>query len=182
MKIYTKSGDTGKTSLIGGTRVPKYHARIDAYGTVDELNSFVGLLRDHLPDDDINRKKLLVIQEKLFRLESHLAEDQEGVLTRSMPSLEESDVIFLEQEMDDMNELLPSLTHFILPGGHPIVSYCHIARTVCRRAERITTFLAESYTVKEIDLKYLNRLSDYFFVLGRYYSMVTKSPEILWNT
>ncbi|PKP52087.1 MAG: ATP:cob(I)alamin adenosyltransferase [Bacteroidetes bacterium HGW-Bacteroidetes-1] len=181
MKIYTKTGDSGKTSLIGGTRVPKYHDRIEAYGTVDELNAFVGLIRDHIEVSDPKRKILLEIQEKLFRLESHLAEDSEGVLTRMMPQLNEKDVEFLEHEMDAMNELLPELTNFILPGGHIVVSYCHIARTVCRRAERISTRLHERFHVSEIDLKYLNRLSDYFFVLGRYYSMVTKSPEVLWK-
>lgn len=182
MKIYTKSGDSGKTSLIGGTRVPKYHTRIEAYGTVDELNSFVGVLRDLLEANDSNRAKLTDIQDKLFRLESHLAEDHEGVLTRSMPELVEQDVEFLEKEIDAMNEYLPPLTNFILPGGHPIVSSCHVARTVCRRAERITTLMAETFPVMAIDLKYLNRLSDYFFVLARHYSWTTKSPELLWNT
>lgn len=182
MKIYTKSGDSGKTSLIGGTRVPKYHARIEAYGTVDELNSFVGVLRDLLEANDSNRAKLTDIQDKLFRLESHLAEDHEGVLTRSMPELVEQDVEFLEKEIDAMNEYLPPLTNFILPGGHPIVSSCHVARTVCRRAERITALMAETFPVMAIDLKYLNRLSDYFFVLARHYSWTTKSPELLWNT
>ncbi len=182
MKIYTKSGDSGKTSLIGGTRVPKYHARIEAYGTVDELNSFVGVLRDLLEANDSNRAKLTDIQDKLFRLESHLAEDHEGVLTRSMPELVELDVEFLEKEIDAMNEYLPPLTNFILPGGHPIVSSCHVARTVCRRAERITALMAETFPVMAIDLKYLNRLSDYFFVLARHYSWTTKSPELLWNT
>ncbi len=181
MKIYTKTGDSGKTSLIGGTRVPKYHARIEAYGTVDELNAFVGLLRDHLAEDDDNRDVLLGIQEKLFRLESHLAEDQEGLLTKWLPELTDEHVSFLELEMDRMNEQLPELTNFILPGGHPIVSYCHVARTVCRRAERISTQLSENYPVRSIDLKYLNRLSDYFFVLGRHYSYTTGSSEILWN-
>lgn len=180
MKIYTKTGDEGKTSLIGGSRVSKFHPRIEAYGTVDELNSFIGLLRDHLPANDENRSILLAIQEKLFRLESHLAEDHEGVLTRSMPPLTADDVEQLEKEMDRMNESLPELSHFILPGGHPIVSHCHVARTVCRRAERITIALAEQHPVKDLDIAYLNRLSDYFFVLGRHYSMVTGSGEIPW--
>lgn len=182
MKIYTKSGDSGQTSLIGGTRVPKFHLRIEAYGTVDELNAFVGVLRDQLEADDNNKEKLTQIQEKLFRLESHLAVDHEGELLRSMPELVEKDVEFLEKEIDLMNEYLPPLTNFILPGGHPVVSSCHVARTVCRRAERITSHLAESFQVMTIDLKYLNRLSDYFFVLARHYSYTTKSPELLWNT
>lgn len=181
MKIYTKTGDKGQTSLIGGTRVPKHHERIEAYGTVDELNAVVGLVRDHTEADDDKRDILLRIQEKLFRIESHLAEDPNGVLTRSMPEISEEDITILESEMDRMNELLPELNHFILPGGHPLVSYCHLARTVCRRAERVCTRLNEKHQVDELDIKYINRLSDYFFVLGRYYSMLTSSPEILWK-
>jgi cob(I)alamin adenosyltransferase len=181
MKIYTKTGDKGQTSLIGGSRVPKHHDRIEAYGTVDELNSFIGLIRDHLKEDDNKRDILLEIQEKLFRIESHLAEDPEGVLTRSMPPVVEADVELLEKEMDSMNELLPELNNFILPGGHPVVSYCHVARTVCRRAERICTRLAENFIVDDVDMRYINRLSDYFFVLGRYYSMMTGTSEIVWN-
>lgn len=181
MKIYTKTGDKGQTSLIGGTRVPKHHERIEAYGTVDELNAVVGLVRDHTEMNDQKRKVLLDIQEKLFRIESHLAEDPKGVLTRTMPEITENDVSLLEHEMDAMNELLPELSHFILPGGHPLVSYCHLARTVCRRAERVCTRLSENHHIDELDIKYINRLSDYFFVLGRYYSMLTSSPEILWK-
>ncbi len=181
MKIYTKTGDKGKTSLIGGTRVPKHHERIEAYGTVDELNSFVGLLRDHLDADNPDRVILLQIQETLFRLESHLAEDPEGVKTRSMPEITASDIELLEKEIDRLNEDLPELHHFILPGGHPLVSYAHVARTVCRRAERICTRLNETHEVDEADIKYLNRLSDYFFVLGRSLSMRSGAPEILWK-
>ncbi len=181
MKIYTKTGDKGTTALIGGTRVSKAHPRIEAYGTVDELNAFIGLLRDYLEEDDINRSVLLTIQEKLFRLESHLAEDHQGIQTRALPALHEDDVVFLENEMDRMNDALPELTHFILPGGHKVVSYCHVARTVCRRAERIAIHLAEDFPVMEIDIHYLNRLSDYFFVLGRKYSKHYKVDEIRWN-
>jgi cob(I)alamin adenosyltransferase len=182
MKIYTKTGDKGQTSLIGGTRVPKHHERIEAYGTVDELNAFIGLLRDHLEADDDNRKRLLDIQEKLFRIEAHLAEDPAGVKTRMMPELEEADVLFLETEMDRINGLLPELNHFILPGGHKVVSYCHVARTVCRRAERICTRLSTNHQVDELDLRYLNRLSDYFFMLGRFYTQHYKAEEIIWKT
>jgi len=182
MKIYTKTGDKGQTSLIGGTRVPKHHDRIEAYGTVDELNSFVGLIRDHLKEDDFNKHVLLNIQEKLFRLESHLAEDPEGVKTRSMPELLDADVQFLEDEMDKMNAYLPELANFILPGGHVVNSYCHVARTVCRRAERICTRLAQQHKVDDIDIRYLNRLSDYFFVLARHYSYATGSAEIPWQS
>lgn len=181
MKIYTKTGDKGTTALIGGTRVSKAHPRIEAYGTVDELNAFIGLLRDYLEEDDNNRSVLLTIQEKLFRLESHLAEDHQGKQTRALPALHEDDVIFLENEMDRMNDALPELTHFILPGGHKVISYCHVARTVCRRAERIAIQLAEDFPVMEIDIRYLNRLSDYFFVLGRKYSKHYKVDEVRWN-
>ncbi|MBK9291259.1 MAG: cob(I)yrinic acid a,c-diamide adenosyltransferase [Bacteroidetes bacterium] len=182
MKIYTKTGDKGQTSLIGGTRVPKYHERIEAYGTVDELNAFIGLLRDYLESGDPNRDVLLNIQEKLFRIEAHLAEDPAGVKTRMMPSLTDADVQVLEQEMDRMNERLPELSNFILPGGHKVVSYCHVARTVCRRAERICTRLAAYNEVDDLDLKYLNRLSDYFFMLGRHYSQYYGVDEIIWKT
>jgi cob(I)alamin adenosyltransferase len=182
MKIYTKTGDKGQTSLIGGTRVPKYHERIEAYGTIDELNAFIGLLRDHLDPDDPNRIHLLNIQEKLFCIEAHLAEDPSGVKTRMMPELDETNVQFLEDEMDMMNAQLPELNHFILPGGHIVVSYCHIARTVCRRAERICTRLAAEHQVDELDLRYLNRLSDYFFMLGRHYTQYYNAEEIIWKT
>lgn len=181
MKIYTKTGDGGQTSLIGGTRVPKYHQRIEAYGTVDELNSFVGLIRDHLQLNDPKRAILLEIQEKLFRLESHLAEDKSSGIKQTMPPLIEADIEMLEKEMDSMNEVLPPLTNFILPGGHLIVSYCHVARTVCRRAERICTLVSVNNPIDPIDLKYINRLSDYFFVLARYYTLVTRSEEIIWK-
>ncbi len=182
MKIYTKTGDKGQTSLIGGTRVPKYHERIEAYGTVDELNAFIGLLRDHLDQSDPNRDHLHNIQEKLFRIEAHLAENPAGIKTRMMPELNESDVEFLEIQMDIMNAQLPELSHFILPGGHVVVSHCHIARTVCRRAERICTRLSADHQVDELDLRYLNRLSDYFFMLGRHYTQNYNAEEIIWKT
>jgi cob(I)alamin adenosyltransferase len=181
MKIYTKTGDKGQTSLIGGTRVPKHHSRIEAYGTVDELNSFVGLIRDHNHVENHINKTLLEIQDRLFTLEAHLAEDPNGVLTRKLPQLNDQDVVLLENEIDRMNESLPELTSFILPGGHPLVSYCHVARTVCRRAERVCIMMAESYEVPAIDLQYLNRLSDYFFVLARYFGFLTKSTESPWK-
>ncbi len=181
MKIYTRTGDKGQTSLIGGTRVPKYHSRIEAYGTVDELNAFVGLIRDHNDWDAHTDEMLLEIQDRLFTLETHLAEDPEGVLTRKMPALNPDDVKRLELEIDRMNDDLPQLTSFILPGGHPLVSYAHVARTVCRRAERVCIKLAETFQVPEIDITYLNRLSDYFFVLARYLSKLTKSTETPWK-
>jgi len=181
MKIYTRTGDKGKTALIGGTRVPKYHDRIEAYGTVDELNAFVGLIRDHQEIDQESRKMLIEVQDRLFTLESHLAEDGAGTLATAMPPLNESDVKLLEDEIDRMNDSLPPLTNFILPGGHVLVSYCHVARTVCRRAERIAVRLSENFPVDKLDLRYLNRLSDYFFVLARFLGQKTGSKEIIWK-
>lgn len=178
MKIYTKKGDKGKTSLIGGTRVPKYHIRIEAYGTVDELNSYVGLIRDHIvgkKEEDILKE----IQDRLFTLGSLLASDPEKSRMK-LPELKESDVELLENEMDRMNESLPELTHFVLPGGHPIASYCHLARCVCRRAERLSVHLNDEEPVEPLVITYLNRLSDYFFVLARLQTLVNKGVEYKW--
>lgn len=178
-KIYTRGGDKGETSLIGGTRVPKDHERIEAYGTLDELNSFVGLLRDQ-PEADIVKEELLHIQEQIFTAESLLAVDPEGK-ARALPILKEAEIQFLEQRIDRMNETLPDLTKFILPGGHSVVSLAHIARTVCRRAERITISLSRTHSVDPIIIRYLNRLSDYFFVLARFLSKETGIEESSWN-
>ena len=180
LKIYTKGGDKGETSLLGGTRVPKYHDRIEAYGTLDELNSFIGLLRDQ-PMDQHYKKVLLIIQERIFIAESRLAADQKEYLDR-LPLISQDDVITLENEIDEMNNGLPELRSFILPGGHPIVSYCHIARTVCRRAERLSIRLKEKFDIDDIVIKYLNRLSDYFFVLGRRFAYDLNVGEVLWKT
>jgi cob(I)alamin adenosyltransferase len=179
-KIYTKLGDKGETSLIGGKRVPKYHQRIEAYGTVDELNSFAGLIRD-LVDNDRLKKVIIEIQDRLFTAESLLATDHETQIDRKLPVIVESDITFLEEEIDRMNEELPPLTSFILPGGNVVVSYCHVARTVCRRAERIVIRLSGVYPVDPLVIKYLNRLSDYFFVLARYLSHHLGAEEIPWN-
>ena len=178
-KIYTKTGDKGRTALIGGTRVPKYDIRIEAYGMVDELNSYVGLIRDQNID---NRSKelLLKIQNRLFTLESSLAQDEKPV-ARALPVLLAEDVELLEKEIDKMNEQLPDLTAFILPGGHPTVSYCHIARTVCRRAERLVIRMNEEFPTDALNIQYLNRLSDYFFVLARKFSHDLEIPESLWK-
>ncbi|HDO06402.1 MAG TPA: cob(I)yrinic acid a,c-diamide adenosyltransferase [Bacteroidetes bacterium] len=178
-KIYTKTGDRGRTTLIGGTRVPKYDIRIEAYGTVDELNSYVGLIRDQNID---NRSKelLLEIQKCLFTLESSLAQDEKPV-THALPALLAEDVELLEKEIDKMNEQLPELTAFILPGGHPTISYCHVARTVCRRAERLTIRRNEEFPTDALNIQYLNRLSDYFFVLARKFSLDLGIPESLWK-
>jgi cob(I)alamin adenosyltransferase len=179
MKIYTKTGDKGQTSLIGGTRVPKHHLRIESYGTVDELNSFIGLIRDQ-PISHTHVNTLTEIQDRLFTIGASLASDPEKSKMK-IPDLLESDVLFLETEMDRMNELLPEMRSFILPGGHTTVSYCHIARCVCRRAERNITHLAETEFVAVLVLHYLNRLSDYLFVLGRMLAQELNAPEIAWK-
>ncbi len=178
-KIYTKTGDKGQTSLIGGTRVPKHHIRIEAYGTVDELNSFVGLIRDH--DIDPHYKDVLLqIQENLFIAESLLAKDHNKTVMQ-LPCLQESDVTLLEQEIDTMNEALPDLHNFILPGGHITASHAHVARTVCRRAERIIILLSEQAEIPEIIVRYINRLSDYFFVLARKLAQDKGAEDVLWK-
>jgi cob(I)alamin adenosyltransferase len=179
MKIYTKNGDKGTTSLIGGTRVPKHSLRIESYGTVDELNSYVGLIRDQ-DIDKIYKTQLLEIQDRLFTIGSSLAADPEKSKMK-LPDLIESDVQFLEDKMDEMDEQLPELKFFILPGGNTTVSYCHLARCVCRRAERITTNLDEHEFVAPIVMQYLNRLSDYLFVLGRKIAFDLGAEEQSWR-
>jgi len=164
-KIYTKGGDKGETSLLGGTRVLKSHERVEAYGNLDELNSFIGLIRDQEISTPYH-KILIRIQERLFVAEALVARDP-AVETKELPSLTEEDITILEQEIDAMNEELPPLNNFILPGGHPVVSYCHIARTVCRRAERSLIRLNSTNPVDDIIIRFLNRLSDYLFVLAR---------------
>ncbi|GGH75552.1 cob(I)alamin adenosyltransferase [Filimonas zeae] len=179
-KIYTKTGDQGKTSLIGGTKVPKSHIRIDSYGTVDELNSYIGLISDYLTDD-ATRKLLKEIQDRLFTVGASLACDPEKEPRMRMPDLKEADVELLEQQIDAMNEVLPAMKHFILPGGHVAVSTAHIARCVCRRAERICVDMQEQEQyIEPLVIKYLNRLSDYLFVLARYIGHLQQVPEIPW--
>ncbi len=180
MKIYTKTGDTGKTSLIGGTRVPKHHVRIEAYGTVDELNSFIGLIRDGVNAEDHCNEILQEIQDRLFTIGSSLASDPEKSRMK-IPDLQHNDISLLETQMDFMNESLPALQTFILPGGNMLNSHCHIARCVCRRAERLATQLSEVQWVEPKVLQYLNRLSDYLFVLARWVSFKRNSPEIPWK-
>ena len=186
MKIYTKKGDKGQTSLIGGTRVAKHHIRIESYGTVDELNSHIGLIRDQKIDEH-TVTILLEIQDRLFTIGAALASDPEksnlpaGKAGMKIPDLEEKDVSLLEKEIDEMNEILPEMRSFILPGGHPTVSFCHIARCVCRRAERITVLLSEKSFVPEIIIIYLNRLSDYLFVLSRKLSQDSSIKDIPWK-
>ncbi|MGZ3766689.1 MAG: cob(I)yrinic acid a,c-diamide adenosyltransferase [Mucilaginibacter sp.] len=178
MKIYTKTGDKGLTSLIGGTRVPKHHLRIESYGTVDELNSYIGLIRDQ--DIAVHDKQFLKeVQDRLFTIGSSLASDPERS-KMIIPDLFDADIELLEKEMDVMNEKLPELRHFILPGGNNSVSFCHIARCVCRRAERLTVHLAEESQVDEKVIVYLNRLSDYLFTLARKIGMEDNVPENQW--
>ncbi|MEN8223843.1 MAG: cob(I)yrinic acid a,c-diamide adenosyltransferase [Bacteroidota bacterium] len=179
-KIYTKTGDKGQTSLIGGSRVPKYHPRIEAYGTVDELNSYIGLIRDH--DIAAELKPLLLeVQECLFTLESQLAYDPETKLNRPLPQIREEDIRKLESAIDTMNEDLTPLSSFILPGGHVTVSHCHVARCICRRAERIVIHLSELHPLDSLNIKYLNRLSDYLFVLARKIGKDMNAPETPWK-
>jgi cob(I)alamin adenosyltransferase len=179
MKIYTKTGDKGETSLIGGTRVPKHHIRIESYGTVDELNSWIGLINDQ--DIDQESKTILSeIQDRLFTIGSSLASDPEKSKMK-IPDLHLSDIELLENQIDKMNEVLPEMRHFILPGGHTTISYCHLARCVCRRAERNVIHLHESEYVNEMVIVYLNRLSDYLFVLARFIAHQMNVTEIAWK-
>jgi cob(I)alamin adenosyltransferase len=179
-KIYTKTGDLGKTSLIGGTKVAKSHLRIDSYGTVDELNSFIGLVSDYMPQDAI-KGLLKEIQDRLFTVGAALACDPEKELKMSIPDLKETDITLLEQEIDRMSTELPAMKHFILPGGHVAVSTTHIARCVCRRAERICVAMQEQgMEVNPLVIKYLNRLSDYLFMLARYAGHLLQVAEIPW--
>lgn len=178
MKIYTKKGDKGQTSLIGGTRVPKYDLRIEAYGTVDELNAYIGLLRDQQTGAH-EQEVLKDIQDQLFTIGSNLAAEP-GKSKMLLPEPEEEAVAALEGEIDRMQDSLPELRHFILPGGHTIVSFCHIARCVCRRAERLIVHLAQDSEVNDLVIKYINRLSDYLFVLGRKLAYDLNAAEYKW--
>jgi len=185
MKVYTKTGDKGTTALFGGTRVPKHHIRIESYGTVDELNSHIGLIRDQ--DINPNYKKILErVQDRLFTLGAILATDPEKAVLKNgkdrlnIPKIAEADIELLENEIDAMETELPPMTHFVLPGGHTTVSYCHIARCVCRRAERLSVHLNEIEPTDMMVLTYLNRLSDYLFVLARKLSHDLNADEVKW--
>ena len=175
MKIYTKTGDQGQTGLYSGKRLSKAHPRVEAYGTVDELNAFVGLLRDHVSDPAI-KAELLAQQHHLFALGAAMADDRPGQAYQ----LPEHAAPTLETRMDAMNASLPKMTHFILPGGAPVLSYTHLCRTVCRRAERRTVELAETVEMDPSIVVYLNRLSDYFFVLGRFLAKSGGIEEVKW--
>jgi len=181
VKIYTKTGDEGFTGLIGGTKVLKSNFRIESYGNIDELNSHLGLLGDYITDRDI-KKVLCEIQNNLFVIGSQLACDDNKDIKMQLPELKENDVLLLEEEIDRMNEELPALTHFILPGGHILVSCIHISRSVCRRAERSCVNLKEQdLFIEPLILQYLNRLSDYLFVLARYIGKQLNVEEVIWK-
>lgn len=185
MKVYTKTGDKGTTALFGGTRVPKHHIRIESYGTVDELNSHIGLIRDQ-NINTLYKNVLIEVQDRLFTVGAILATPPEKeTLKNGQPRLQnlgiqEKDIEYLENEIDSMEESLPPMTHFVLPGGHTTVSYCHIARCVCRRAERLATHLNDIEPTDELVIKYLNRLSDYLFVLARKLSLDLNADEVQW--
>jgi cob(I)alamin adenosyltransferase len=180
-KIYTKTGDKGTTSLIGGTKVSKAHIRIETYGTVDELNSWIGLVNDQF-DHKHSRKILKEIQDRLFTIGSSLACDPEKEPKMKIPDLHEADIELLEKEIDRMNEKMPPMKSFILPGGHVAVSFAHVARCVCRRCERLCVMLQDqNIFVDPLVIKYLNRLSDYLFVLARFIGYRLKTKEIPWK-
>lgn len=185
MKIYTKTGDDGTTGLFGGTRVPKHHIRIETYGTIDELNSWIGLIKDQ-NIDPMSQKILKTVQEKLFTIGALLAIDPKKEKLKSgkdrlnIPKINSGDLKTLEQEIDRMDQNLAPMTNFILPGGHPVVSYCHITRTICRRAERLLSHLNELSPVDPNIMAYINRLSDYLFVLARNLSHYLEVEEIKW--
>jgi cob(I)alamin adenosyltransferase len=179
MKIYTKTGDKGTTALFGGKRVPKSDLRIDAYGTVDELNSYIGLLRDQ----EVNQKRkevLIEIQDRLFTVGSILATEP-GNTNVKIPTLSDSDITYLEKEIDAMDALLPPLKFFVLPGGHVSVSFGHVARTVCRRAERLVIALDAIEKVDPFVIQYLNRLSDHLFMLCRKMAQELNAEEVAWK-
>ena len=178
MKIYTKAGDRGISSLLGGNIVPKDHPRLEAYGTLDELNSWIGLLRDQLKDEEM-REALLKIQDRIMVGSAILASEKTNPV--DLPGLKENDIKFLETEIDRMDKLLKPLQSFILPGGHTTVSFCHLARTTCRRAERYCVKFIKSSEQTGLLVKYLNRLSDYLFTLARKIAMDLKIEEIIWQ-
>lgn len=181
LKIYTKTGDKGTTSLIGGTKVPKSHLRIETYGTIDELNSYIGMVNDQVTDTNTNHQ-LKEIQDRLFTIGSSLACDPEKEPLMKLPDLKEEDIALLEKEIDRMNETLPAMKSFILPGGHLSVSTTHVARCVCRRAERLCVNMIEhDFFVDTLVIKYLNRLSDYLFVVARYIGHLLGVAEVAWK-
>jgi len=180
MKIYTRTGDDGTTGLIGGSRVKKHNIRLEAYGTIDELNSYIGLIRS-MQTDEHTDKILEIIQNKLFVIGANLATDESISLIKKQMPCKKTDIELLETEMDDMNASLPELRNFILPGGCQASSFCHVARTVCRRAERHIVELSENKEVDTNLIKFINRLSDYLFVLSRKLNLDQNALEIVWS-
>lgn len=178
-KIYTKTGDKGDTALLGGTRVPKNHIRIEAYGTVDELNSWLGNIRDHVAKD--LEAEIYQIQNYLFTVGSHLATTPTKEVKMTLPELKASEITFLEEKIDAMEKSLPALTNFVLPGGDSSASKIHIARCVCRRAERISVALSSEENINQLIVQYLNRLSDYLFVLSRFVLKSNNGTEVIWD-
>ncbi len=179
MKIYTKTGDKGQTSLIGGARVYKFNSRIEAYGTIDELNSYIGLVRDQEVNEG-RRDLLKEIQDRLFTIGANLATEHDKS-KKKIPILREEDITLLEEEMDKMSQTLPEMRAFILPGGHTAISFGHVARCVCRRAERLTIKLGQEDYVEDLIIVYLNRLSDYLFMLCRKMHEELRVAEIPWK-
>lgn len=178
MKVYTKTGDKGTTALIGGKRVPKYHFRIEAYGTVDELMAHSAVLYDHI-ENETYKKQITVIQDRLMVCASLLAADLDDNEIK-LPQIKDEDIYFLESAIDEMDKDLPPLKYFVLPGGNKSVSFCHVARTVCRRCERLAIRVNEEDPNCALTVKYLNRLSDYYFVLARKLNFDSKVDEIHW--
>ena len=179
MKIYTKTGDQGQTSLIGGKRVPKNSLRLESYGTIDELNSCLGVVRSYI-QDTLLTNELLEIQSRLFDVGGHLATDPEYESSKGRLCVNEKDLQYLEEAIDRMDSEIPPMRCFVLPGGSEAISFCHLARTVCRRAERRILDLAETAPVDEWVLKYINRLSDYLFMLARKIANDTGTKEHPW--
>ena len=179
MKIYTKTGDRGTSSLLGGQIIPKDHPRLEAYGTLDELNSWIGLLGDYMEEEGL-RRELRIVQDRLMRASGILATEKAEDMEK-LPVLSEDDISSLEKSIDQMDANLPPLQSFILPGGHPVVSFCHLARTTCRRAERLSVKFIKDSVQTAILVKYLNRLSDYLFTLARKIAKDFKVEEIPWQ-
>lgn len=178
--IYTKGGDKGQTSLIGGTRVSKHNDRLEAYGTIDELSSNIGMIWSYNISNE-DKEFLWRIQNKLFVIGAYLATDDSVSDMRNKLNAETKDIEALELKMDEMEFGLPELKNFVLPGGHPAIASCHIVRTICRRAERRILKMSEQYQIEEWVIRYINRLSDYFFVLARYLTNYFKVEEIPWR-
>jgi cob(I)alamin adenosyltransferase len=177
-KIYTRKGDDGKTALLGGDRVSKHHIRVESYGTVDELNSYLGLIRSSTSHEQVLHS-ISSIQDRLFTLGSYLASSPNSKVI--LPELYDEDILFLEQEIDRMSAVLPELRNFILPGASKAGAHAHVARCICRRSERLVVFLSDNETIEPVIVIYLNRLSDYLFTLARFLDQESGAAEIVWK-